>query len=478
MASLKKNIFWNSIRIGSNLIFPMVTFPYVSRIMGPNTIGLFNYIMAISGYFTLFAALGFPIYGIREVAQNKDSKERLQSVTNAIFTANLLSCILVFITYLITSYFMASNSSDFLLYFILGLSVLLSCVSFDWFYQGIEDFKYITIRSLIIKAFSIVSLFLFVKNSSDIIPYAILTIVGTCGNNILNLIRIKKYIHLKISFIDCWKHTRGASILFLGTIVVSLYSNLNTVMIGALGTMLAVAYFTTANRLIQLCMTILGSITSAVIPRIAYLVNNGTDKDISDLQKKSLNIIYYISIPMLFGIIALANPIIRLFGGNQFMPAAVTMKILSSLLVIISLSGFLGNQVLIPLHKEKYGNYCVLGGAITNLILNYYLIPSYGHIGVAIAIVCAEIVVTVMHFCFTWKYINLTIFDFIPVKCIISSVVMFIFIHLSYVYNRPPLWSILWIFLGAFVYFVMLFILKDKFLKSLFIKYFSYERYI
>ena len=285
MASLKKNIFYNSIRVGSNLVFPLVTFPYVTRIMGPDTLGLFNYITAIAGYFTLFASLGFPIYGIREVAQSKDDPVKLQSATNAIFTANTLACLVVYVVYFIASLLLAHSEHDFWLYFVLGLSVLLSCISFDWFYQGVEDFKYITIRSIAIKLISIVCLFIFVRTQDDILPYAILTIAGTCGNNILNLIRIRKYVKLKISFLDCRKHTKGASVLFLGTIAVSLYTNLNSVMVGALGTMAAVAFFTTGNKLVQMLMTVLGAITSSIIPRMAYLVGKGDEKEAIALQQ-------------------------------------------------------------------------------------------------------------------------------------------------------------------------------------------------
>lgn len=244
--------------------------------MGPESLGLYNYVSAIVAYFTLFACLGFPLYGTREVAQAKDNPEKMQSVTNAIFTSSVLACLTVYLMYFVASLFLANNSDEFWIYTVLGFSIILSCISFDWFYQGIEDFKFITIRSLIIKIISIVCLFLFVKSKDDILYYAILTIAGTCGNNIWNLIRINRYIKLKVSFQDCWKHTSGAMTFFLGSIIVSLYTNLNGVMVGALGTMSAVAYFTTGNKIVNLAMTILGAVASSIMPRMSFLLKKVT----------------------------------------------------------------------------------------------------------------------------------------------------------------------------------------------------------
>lgn len=467
MASLKKNIFYNSIRVGSNLVFPLVTFPYVTRIMGPDSLGLFNYVTAIAGYFTLFASLGFPIYGIREVAQSKDNPEKLQIATNAIFTANTIACLIVYAAYFATSFFLAHSASDFWLYFVLGLSVLMSCISFDWFYQGIEDFKFITIRSIVIKILSIVCLFIFVKSQQDILPYAILTIAGTCGNNILNLIRLRKYVKLSFTLKDCWKHTKGASVLFLGTIAVSLYSNLNSVMVGALGTMAAVAYFTTGNKLVQMLMTVLGAITSTIIPRMAYLIGKGDEDEAVALQKKTLNLLLYVSVPMVLSIIALAHPLILLFGGQEFLPAVPVMQILSSLLLIITLSGFLGNQILIPMHKEKYGNYCVGAGAITNLVVNFFLIPSLGEIGVAIAVVLAEIAVTALHFVFANRYMKLGWRDFVPMKCIVASLVMFAVLYATNSIDVSPIFCCVWALVGIVVYMICLLLMKDKYFKEL-----------
>lgn len=475
MASLKKNIFYNSIQVASNLIFPLITFPYVTRVFGPDNLGLFNYITSIVGYFTLFASLGFPLYGTREIAQVKNDPKKLQDTFSAIFTANLLSCLLIFIVYILSVLFVAgdANSENLLLYLILGLSILMSCVSLNWFYQGVEDFKYITTRSICIKVISIVCLFVFVKHQDDLLPYAILTIAGTCGNNILNLIHIRKYTKLRFSLNGCWKHTKGASILFLGTIAVSLYTNLNSVMVGSLGTMAAVAYFVTGNRLVQMLMSVLNAITSTIIPRMSYLVGKGDEEQALSLQRKSLNLILYLSIPMALGIIALAEPIILIFGGNEFIPSVKVMQLLAPLLVIITLSGFLGHQVLIPLRLEKYGNYCVIIGASVNLILNFFLIKLFAEVGVAISVLVAESSVTIMHFIFARKYTKLKFVDFIPHRSIIASIVMFLLIKVTYSSAYSPIFSIFWILGGIVIYVLILLLLKDRFVLDLITNFFK-----
>lgn len=469
MASLKKNILYNSIQVASNLIFPLITFPYVTRIFGPDNLGLFNYITSIVGYFTLFASFGFPLYGTREIAQVKNEPQQLQNTSNAIFTANVISCLSIYILYFFSVMLFVedTNNEKLLLYLILGLSILMSCLSLNWFYQGIEDFKYITTRSICIKIISIICLFAFVKNQDDLLPYAILTIAGTCGNNILNLIHIKKYTKLRFTLKDCWKHTKGASVLFLGTIAVSLYTNLNSVMVGALGTMAAVAYFVTGNRLVQILMSVLNTITSTIIPRMSYLVGKGDDAQALTIQRKSLNLILYLSIPMTFGMIALAEPIILIFGGNEFLPSIKVMQILAPLLIIITISGFLGHQVLIPLRLEKYGNYCVIIGASVNLILNFFLIKSFAEVGVAISVLIAEAVVTIMHFIFARKHTKLKPTDFIPYKSIIASILMFLSIKATYSSTYPPLFSIIWILGGIVIYTLILLILNDRFVLDL-----------
>ncbi len=461
MPSIKSNIFWNIIRVTSNLLFPLITFPYASRILGPESIGLFNYAFAIASYFTLFASFGFPIYGMREVAVRKNDSNDLEIATNSVFSANLLLTVFVCIAYLFLCSFIAGD--HIILFLIVGISILLSSISFEWFYQGIEDFRYLTVRGIIIKSVSVICLFLFVKNSSDLLYYAIVSVGATCGNNILNLIRLKKFIRLRLIRKGVWKHIRGASVLFMGTVAVSFYSYMNDILIGALDNMTSVGYFSTGNKLVHIILSIIGVISMSIIPRMTSLVNSNKQEETLQLQRKSINLVLYVAIPIMIGLFVLSPQIVNLFAGNQFGPTANVTKILALLIAIIPLSSFLGYQVLIPNRKEKYGNYATIGGAVTNILLALILIPQFSYIGSCISLVLAESVVTGLHFYYSRRYMNLQFRDFIPLKCIVSSLVMlFVLIGLLKISDNPYM-TIAWICVGALVYCSTLFILRDPF---------------
>lgn len=465
MATIKANIFWNVIRVTSNLLFPLITFPYASRILGPTSIGLFNYSFSIASYFTLFATFGFPIYGTREVAVTKGKPELFNSSVNSIFSANLLTTLLATIVYALTcSFFAGENKALFL---VVGCSIFLSTFAFEWFYQGIEDFKYLTVRGIIIKSISILCLFLFVKSSKDLLIYAIITVAATCGNNLLNLFRLRKYIKLRITLEKIWHHTRKASILFMGTVAISFYSYMNNILVGLFDNMEGVGFFSTGNRIVHIALSIIGVVTVSIIPRISNLIQNKQKEEALYLQRQAISLLLYFGIPASIGLIILAKPVMLLFAGDKFLPATIVLQILAALLFIIPLSSFWGHQVLIPHRKEKYGNYAVISGAVVNLVLVPLLVPRFSFAGVAISLLVAEFVVTLIHFVLGWKFADLNPIDFIPVKCIVSSVVMGIVVFVLFNVNQNPFVSIGWAAIGLLVYFITLWLLRDSFFKSM-----------
>lgn len=443
-----------------NLAFPLITFPYVTRVLGPTSLGLVDYASAIVGYFALFANFGFPIYGIREVAKSREDKVRLSDVCSGIFSSSLVFALIVGVIYI--AYIIIFQQEYLAIYIILGLSIILNCFSFEWFYQGIEDYKYITIRSFLIKLLSVIALFIFVRDKDDVLFYAGLTTFAACANNAFNFIRLNQLVQLRISFKRFFYYIRGSSFLFLGTIAVSIYTYLNSIMLGALVNVTSVGYFTTANKLIHILLAIISAVTATVIPRLSFLMGSSQIGVAISLQRKMLNLILYITIPLMTGAFVLAEPIILLLGGEKFLPSVEVARVLSFLLVIIPLSSFLGMQILYPVGKEKYGTYAVALGALVNLILNYFFIIHWGCLGVAISTVCAEFVVTAVHYYWAKSYMTLRIRDFILVKPLIASLFMGVVVALVWhvIPNMFLLFAI--VPLGGVLYFLTLKAMKDS----------------
>lgn len=460
--SITKNIFWNALRIGSNLLFPLITFPYTARILGPEIKGEFEYINAVVGYFILFANLGFPMYGIREVSNNRDSIQRLSRICSSIFTANLLTSLIAFFVYIIGCYYAVSDSLS--IYLIIGISIPLSCIQFDWFYQGIEDFRYITIRSLIVRTLSLIALFIFVKSSDDLIPYAIITVIATLGNNVYNYNRIRKLISLRLNLKGCLRHIKGSSVLFLATIIVSLYTTINTVMLGLLDSNESVGYFTASNKLIHLVLMVITATLSVVLPRISYHINSGDKDSSSYLQYKVLHIMLRLCIPLTIAIYILSPDIIYVMAGQQYIASIPLLQILSFIILFITLSDFFGNHILYTAKKESKGNICAILGTICNILLNLILIKKYGCLGVAVSTVCAEFIVTTSAYFFARKHLNLPLRIFIPKNILIAISFMVLILHIAntffHEYNIYTL--IIKTLLGSCIYLGVLVILRDS----------------
>lgn len=471
MASLAQNAIWNMIRVGSNVVFPLITFPYTARVLGPAVRGEYDYVYAIVAYFILFANLGFPVYGIREISKRRDSRKELSDTVSAIFTANILSVIVALFCYISLILFVPNEER--MLFIVVGVSIMMSCIQFDWFYQGVEDFKYITIRSLIIKSLSIIALFTFVTSKEDLIAFALISVVGEFGNNLFNLLRIVKYADLRFSTHGCLMHIKGASALFWGAVAVSLYTQLNTVMLGILDTKESVGYFTAGNKMVQLVLSVITAMLATIIPRISYQLGNGQQEEGHQLQYKVLKLTLYIGYPLVIMLIFLSGEIVRILAGDQFLPSIPVLIVLSLLVLLIPISNFLGLQVLFPVNKEKYGTYAVVSGAIANILLNYVLVVHFSYVGIAFAVLIAEFVVTVVHYYYAQRYLKIPLTLFFPYNCLLAvlSVLLFLIVA-NNIYNEYNILSL--VIKGgvaALLYLLVLFIRRDDLCMEIFSKF-------
>ena len=449
------------------LLFPLVTFPYVSRIMLADGIGQVNFYTSIINYVLLFTSLGIPLYGVREIAKVKDDATLLNKTLLEILSLNLLFTIIGYIAVFLLSLLVPEIKENIPMFLILSLNLIFTAIGVEWFYKGIEDFKYITIRSVLMRVLCLVLLFLLVKKRDDILIYSFLTILGTVGGNIFNFIRLRKFVSLskvRLRNLIPHKHLKPILTIFMLTIITSIYCNLDTVLLGFLAGNSAVGYYTGATKISHALLALITSTCTILIPRLSSLVKSGDTEEFQRISQKAMDLIVFVSIPLTLGLVAVSTPLIHLFCGDSYEPAISTLCLISPTLVIIAISNIFGVQILYPLGKEKIVIACTSIGAILNLVLNIILIPLYAEDGAAIATVIAELGVTLSMAIIGRIYIPVKYYSRHYLNCFLAALIMFISCIYIQRYIHGDTIQLLFIPLsGGLIYIVGLVILKDSF---------------
>lgn len=395
--SVKTNYILNLINVGTQMLFPLLTFPYVCRILLPAQIGQVNFYGSIIGYISLFTCIGIPMYAVREIARDRDDVVKMNRTAVEVL---LLHTLLTLIGYVVVGTLcltVPQIKEDVPLFLILSATLVFTVIGCDWFYNGIEDFKYITIRGIIVKCISVIFLFLFVKTKNDILWYGVYSVIGTIGGNIFNFIRLRKYIHKdKIIFsqLHIFRHLKPAIKVFSFNVVISVYLQLNPVLLGFLKDTVAVAYFTAATKLMMMVTKISSSLGTVLMPRASHLVSEGKKEQFDKLIQKSYDFTLALTIPLVIGLICMAPYIVRVFCGSQYEDAIITSQIIAPITLVVGLSNIMGMQVLYPIGKINTVVRCTIYGAITNVVLNLALIPFLSYNGTAIAYLGAEVATT------------------------------------------------------------------------------------
>ena len=351
------------------------------------------------------------MYAIREVAKIRENIEERNKVTVEIL---LLHASLTVVGYIIMILLVATVTKiqvDILLFLLLSTTIFFTAIGCEWFYQGVEDFKYITIRGLIVKTISVILLFLLVKTKEDIMWYAAYSVFGVLGGNVFNFVRLRKYISIKtLPFRELHplRHLLPALHVFVLNLVISIYVQLNTVMLGFMADTTAVGLFTAASKLSHMVLGIVGALGTAMLPRLSNLITTGQKEEFNRLAQKSMQFVIAITLPMTVGIIMTSSYLIPLFCGDTYTPAILTLQVISPIILAIGISNIMGIQILYPQGQENKVIISTALGAIANFFLNVWLIPQLAQDGAAIATVIAEIAVTV-----SMVYIGRT---YIPIK--------------------------------------------------------------
>lgn len=392
--SVKYNFIMNFLLTASNFIFPLISFPYVSRVLLASGNGKVNFAASVASYFLMVASLGIPTYGIRTCAKARDNRDELSKTVHELLIINAVTTALVTIAYIVSIFTVPRFSQDKTLFFIYGANIILNMFGMNWLYQALEQYDYITARSVFFKLVSIVLMFLLVHQESDYRVYAAISVMASVGSNVLNFIRLRKFIKFK-----CYKnynlkrHIPPILVLFAQSVTVSIYTNLDTVMLGFMKTDEAVGLYTAAVKVKGILLSVVASLGNVLLPRMSYYVKQGNKEKFNQLMTLALNAELFMALPLAVYFSLESKDSIMFLAGDSYGGAIIAMAIITIAIIPNGLTGVIGVQVLTPLNREKQVLYSVIAGAVSDFALNLVFIPLWGAAGAALATTIAEFLV-------------------------------------------------------------------------------------
>lgn len=467
--SVKTSYIFNLINTGSGLLFPLITFPYSSRILLTDGIGQYQFFDGIIGYILLITSLGIPLYAVRELAMVRHEPLKRSKVATEILILHTLLTAIAYLIVFILAATVTKIKADLPLFLLQSASLLFSAIGVQWFYTAMEDFKYITVRSIFIKVLATIALFVFVKEKSDLLWYAAVNVGANVGNNIFNFLRLRKHISLQeldLRELDIKRHIRPSLKLFTLNLVISIYILLDTVMLGFIKNSDAVGLYTSASKLTKMSIGAITALGTVLLPRFSNYLSTGRKAEFIELGNKAISFTAALAFPMAAGLIILAHPIITVFSGETFAAAATTLQIIAPVTIFIGFGSLIGMQILYPQGKENLVIGATLAGAVTNLILNLLLIPVYSQNGAATASVIAELTVMTTALILGRKYLPFQFLTRQNLNYIIGTLIMGGAVY--YIAGLVPhAWQkvLLGVPGGALIYFGYLAVCGDHFIK-------------
>ena len=449
--SLKKNIIYNTVYQIFTIMLPLITVPYVSRVLGPEGQGKYAYTSAYSQYFIIIGMIGISLYGNRQIAYVRNDKEKLSKEFINIYTLQLTTTII-----------------SFLVYLFIFTGIMASMFDISWFFIGYEDMKSVVVRNTITKVVGVVLTFIFVKESTDIITYATILSITTLVGQIIMFSGLRgKIVFIKPSFKYALTHLRPALSLFISQLAIQIYTLLDRTMLGIFTTDAQVGLYDNSQKTIKLLVTLASSFGVVMIPKMSSLFSQGKDKEFKETVNRVFKIVNFMSIPMAFGLLSVADSFSLWFYSDKFTGVSVLLKVGAFIVIAIGWSNILGIQVMLPMKKEKEFTISVTVGAIVNFVLNLILIFKLKALGTTIASVAAEFAVTLIQLYFLRDIIKLSEIMKTVYKPLLGALTMALVVWISGNYLPFNLFGTLAeVIIGIITYVVSMLILKDETIKE------------
>ena len=465
MASIKKNFLYSSILTTANYLFPFLTYPYVARVLGVTNVGICNFVDSIINYFIIFSMLGIGTVGIREIAKYKNNSTKLNEAFSGLFLINFISTFIVLLVLIFSIELVPKLNEHRELMYFGALKLVFNFLLIEWFYKGLEDFKYITVRTIIVKCIYVISVFVFIHNSDDYVIYYILMTLMIVVNALLNIIHARKWICFSFKGIIIKPYLKSFFILGFYMLLTSMYTSFNVAYLGFKGGETEVGYYTTATKLYTIILSLYSAFTGVLLPRMSSLVAEKQFDKFRNLLNKSLDILFAFSLPLVIYSVIMAAEIIRLIAGEGYEGAVLPMKIVMPLIFIIGYEQILIIQTLMPLKKDKQILINSIFGASVGVIANLVLVPIYKSVGASVVWVISEITVLSVAQLFVYKDIG---YKF-PFRKVLASLLAYLplVIFLVFIHNMSSSFWIKIVYsslvLGIYTILLQVYILKNDF---------------
>ena len=479
--SVVKNYMYNLIYQILILVLPLITTPYLSRVLGAEGVGIYGYTYAITTYFVLFGSLGISLYGQREIAYAQDNLTKRKRTFIELIIFRFITIAIAILVYFLL---FVKGQTYSVYYSILLIEIVAAAFDISWFFQGLEEFKKTVFRNVLVRSVSVALVFILVKNQGDLWKYMLIYSLADLFGNLLLWTYLPKYLKgRKIRHINIKRHIIPVALLFVPQVANKIYNLLDTTMIGALvADKTETGYYEQGQKVVRLLLTIVTSLGIVMVPRMASTFAEGDKKKIRKYLQTSFSFVFIISVPLMFGISSVAKDFVPVFFGDGYDKVAILIAIFSPMLILMGVENVIGTQYLLPTKRQKEFSISIVTGIITNIILNAILISFFASIGASIATVLSQIAVDGVQIYFVRKEIKFKPIIRNFVRYFVAGFIMFIVCFMvrliintnmitgvilaatNSMFVKHVISIVVQVIIGGATYFGMLYVFRDKYL--------------
>ena len=462
--SIKINAVFSMIQAISSVVFPLITFPYISRIFGVEQLGKYNYAKNFVEIFATIAMLGIPTYGQREGAKVRDDRKELSKLMSELFSLSMLANVVAMFALYLAVFVVDTFHSYALLIVIFSITIPMTTIGMSWLFVVFEDYNFTTVLSIIFNFLSIVAMLLLVHRKTDIYMYALITVIASSGANIIKFVYSKKYCDIKLTFrINFRKHMKPILLMFSAYISVMIYNKTDTVLLGVMGSDYNVGLYSVSTKVYNLVKSCLFALSNVLQTRAVLLAVEGNRKKSDEFLSRSFNMMMTFVIPCMVGMAFMHRDIILFIAGKDYLEAGTSMIILSCSLFFALFSTMHSSTILIPYGREKITLDGAIIGAVVNLLLNFIFIPIWKENGAALTTLIAEVTVFLIYLRITRQYYTHLNGIKTMLQCFIGSmgIVMVLFVFRNVEMNII-IRILVKVMVSVFVYFALEIVTKNQ----------------